>query len=286
MAIRWLITAAENDYSGEGANIWHADQNEAAGDGDGFTEAEDVACMNANSGNLTLTVAMACQSMQTTGYTGTLALGANALDVNGGQLSFGGTITGSGGISVLDSITFVAGTDLSGWTGVLTSDGVGGLENPTLTTNAVTIPALTINNDGIGSFTLADNLTVGPLTYTAGKFTTTGRTITLRAGTHNVDWWSLYPLAHLIMPDGAKAQLTGGVTFSEITIGNGVGGSSVAGANVMEFYCAGDDKWDQTAASGTVAPFYIRIFVSGANRTIGYLDASACTHAYLSLIHI
>lgn len=285
MAGRWLITAAENTYTDPTDILWHANPDEAVGDG-GFTEAADTALFSALSGNFTLAVAMACQGFQQDStWPSTLALGVNALDVNGG-LQFAGSLTGSGHMSVAGNITLRAGADLvSGWTGALIQDGAVGEITATLTTNAVAIPALTINNAGIGSFTLADDLTVGDLTYTAGKFTTTSRTVTLAAGTFDVAWNTpTYAIAHLIIPDGAKATAAVGYSYAnEWTFGSGVGGVSVAsaGASKIVLWCKANDSWDQTGESGTVGPALIRIVAVDGNYELGYLDASSTTDGVL-----
>ena len=280
MPNRYLINGG-GVYTDPTDDIWHSLQNQGAGDTFGFNEAADVAIMNAFTvGNFTLNVNMACIGWQSTGYAQTFALAANDLAVSG-SFVFEGTITGSGDISVGNFITLVAGSDLSGWTGTLIADWTGS-PDPRITTAAVTIPNLTVDNDGVTTCVLQDNMTVGDLTYTAGVFTTTGRTVSLRAAgvTSNVDWnTASYQIVHLIMPDNAKMEMIGHVTANEYTFGTGVGGASVASAGnkSLSLFATSDDAWHQPATSGTVAAWRLTIYVSGGNRTIGLLDGSNFT---------
>jgi len=281
VANRYLITVG-GTYEGEASDIWHSESNQAEGDEGGFTEAADVARLDAFSGTLTLGAAMACVGLNGVDFSGAIALGANALDVNGDLALYGATITGSGGISVSGSIAFghVSG-DLSGWTGALTHDGTSG--TPTLLTNAVAIPVLIVNNDGVDSFTLSDNLTVGDLTFTAGAFTTTGRTVTLivSATAHDIDWdTTTYPIVHLLIPNGAKANLAGDTHINEFTAGTGAGGVCLTTDATKKLFVRieGDDAWHQPAGSGTISPRNLTLAVNG-DWEVDRFDGSAVDNA-------
>lgn len=275
MPDRYLITAADNTYTGPAADIWHANPNQAAGDGLLFTEAADVAVLNANSGNFALGAAMACIGFDARGWTGTLALGAHGLDANGNMYLEGAVVTGSGNISAGHDIVSLA-ADFSGHTGTLIHDGAAG--SHTLYGYSTIFGAFEVNNNPT-TFTLYDQMTVGPLTFTGGKFTTTGTTISLKAGTHDVDWNTApYALGHLNITDGAKAVLTGYLRIGEITFGTGVGGVALdGGAQRIYLYCTGNDRWHQPVGGGTVSGSLLYISLSGANREIGYVDASNFT---------
>lgn len=102
---------------------------------------------------------MACIGINQLNYTGTFALGANALDVNG-IATLGGVITGSGNISVSSDIGTEAGTDFTGYTGKLIHDDAAA-NTDLLTTNGATLPDFELANAGVTSFAMQDDAEVG-----------------------------------------------------------------------------------------------------------------------------
>ena len=99
-------------------------------------------------------------SLDMLGYVNVLTVD-NAVDVDG-SARLDGTFAGAANISIAVDITTVAGTAFTGYTGSIVQDGAAGA--PTLTTNAAALPDIQVNNAGVASFILQDDMACGALT--------------------------------------------------------------------------------------------------------------------------
>ncbi len=245
-----------------------------------------------------------------TDYVGTLAFGTNTIDVDGDCI-LAGTLTASAGAALEVSGSFykVAGmTDLPALldielngTGLVETNNVGGGTVTVLTAGTHTqidkalwdAFTLTLGTYRGKSSSPGHGMDVkGDILYSAGTWINSGAVgqVTGGAGTYNIalnDSTNL--IEHVVLGGpvagtGVTSNMTNNVRADEITIGPGIAGSAVTqtGARQLMFYASGNDKWHQTAASGTVACDYIYIYLY-ASVTIGYLDASSTTHATYGL---
>lgn len=153
---------------------WHAQNNQASGDGGLFTEATDAARLSGFvTGSFGITGDMVCQGFYASGYERVISTGSGAgLDVNAGSLILGAgqlgpTISGSADISAVGDISIGLNTNFSSFTGTLIQDGTSG--DPTITTNGCVLPDMQINNNGVTTCKLVGSLACGVLTLTAGK---------------------------------------------------------------------------------------------------------------------
>jgi hypothetical protein len=142
----------------DAANTTNWSTTSGGGGGASVPTAADAVFFNASSGSGTVIISTGTAlSIDCTGYTQTWS--------------------GSGGLTVSGSVTFVAGMTVN-WTGTLTLVATG-----TLITGGKTIGPVTVNGSGI-TVTLGDALNIGSnaLTVTQGTFTTSASNYAVTAG--------------------------------------------------------------------------------------------------------
>ena len=209
MASRYWVLAISGSWNGDNTGKWAATSGGLAGEAEP-TRFDDV-FFDANSGTNTVTITTVegrCQSLNTTGYTGTLAFGSRGLFV-GSESSLGNFTLGSG----------MAGGTIAGGQTITFISTTAGTNNITL--NGITLQQnITFNGVG-GAWTLQDALTqttnAPGITVTNGTFNTNGKTVTA---------------LDLAIPGGGSPVLTLGASTVNLTGDSSTGTVLSFGASI------------------------------------------------------
>jgi len=244
----------------------------------------------------TLTVASTAGGWSLSGVTVYL-YATGTLDINvdltidssvAGEVGVGaGTFTCAASLTVEATASFA---DFITDGGTLTFDATSG--TPTLTTNGVTLPGFTVNNNGVTSFEAADAVTASSWKMTAGKYNDGGFAHNI-AGDILDEGGSLVSTGVWTMT--ANGEVEGG-TFTELAIAAGVtatitentvavrlsGGGDLSSSGVQSFFLAASehDAYQLTGSIGSNVVF--RLFASGAYRTGKPIIAGGIVRVYYS----
>lgn len=246
-------------------------QNEAkpaAGEGDTLVFTANSAMLGINENSAALT------DLTMTGYANSLVFNSTyTIDVDGDAI-LAGNFMGTGTIQVAGDIETKIGTSIAS-TVTIEHNGAGAI-TPTLTTNGVTLGNFTVNNNPT-SFTLLDNLALtGNLIYTAGKFTTTSRTVT-HSGTATLAWNNYSQrLTSYALAAGATITRTAKSYCLALNVPATATLAASAGGNVMDVWPAGNDF---LGVAGTVTTAGIEVHLEAGTRTnaLGIADTVAMT---------
>lgn len=243
-------------------------------------------------GTASLGAALTCSSFTITSGGFTNGGAGNPVDVAGNITFTAGSGTIDGAWTCGGSFSVGAGFNLWQIPGSLTFDAAAG--NPTITTNEVRLPAITVDNAGVTTFALQDDLECDGFTLTDGKFDANGNDVTahghliITAGTlagtgskwtqaasgNVVNATSGNKFTHLELAStaGVTSTLTGDIYAIEATLGPG----TTTGAHTLYFYPTGNDQWHQHAdATFSISRLMMALYIG--NCEVGAIDVSGCS---------
>ena len=224
------VTASGGDRKWSTAATWDA----------GAPGAGDTAVFDINSGDVILDADTSITVLEMSAYTNTLSDDASwTLDVNG-NTTLGGTVDFSNGSDISTSGNIVLTAGMTYTAGLLTQDAASGSQ--TITTNAVSIPAFTLNNGAATGFSEVDDVNVmgNILIINGSKFTSVAEwTQTGSGNLLNPTSGNRFFALNIASGAGHTATLTGHVITKKLTHGAG----TVTGAFNLTIQPAANDFW-------------------------------------------
>lgn len=250
----------------------------------GFTPDGTDALIMATADNVTLDVSPGLgASLDMTGYTGTLTMGTNNLDIGGNVILQGAFVASVGSeIACGGDLTIIAGTAFGSTTAIV-MDNPGG--SPVITTNGVNLGPLEIAAGPIASYLLADALTCTTFTLTTGIFSlnyqmTVGN-VDINGGTFNLDANSTIVTSGTFTLNAGTINTRGNtLTIEDPTVVWGDAGGSVTEL-ILELTGTGTIDWDasedyinELTIIGTIetsATVYVRVLSGAGDFTVSHL---------------